>query len=364
MQHLTVFMKVWKIVGYILKHVPNLWHLLLDVRDEEAASFSSDRTHKHLLGYDHGQEPYGGAAMSDVVGLQQLRSQSLCIGALEWAWCQLPHLTTLNLSRLCSILDYSFSPGATCRVKTLSMERCTSLLNTQMEASGELVAFFLCLPELEELIDSFCNSEIDASTGNFYEVLKPETLGSLGALLLYLHPLASTLEHLILPACNHNDASFLEFISPMGPSLLQFQDLRKLQVEHDMIVRSDGHSIEQILPPSRANLTISAPRLSVVPYLKGLLPLKCHFTKSITVELCQHSHRGAGYEDLYYRHLHTWDKLFLVGIVVWVFWDPKDYRGDCNDPDHDPFIFEIIEFLAVLSLCGTLDQDMEARELR
>ncbi|KAH4613188.1 hypothetical protein HBH82_016570 [Parastagonospora nodorum] len=69
MQHLTVFMKESKIVGYILKHVPNLRHLLLDVRDEEAASFSSDRTHEHLLGYDHGQEPYGGAAMSNVVVL-------------------------------------------------------------------------------------------------------------------------------------------------------------------------------------------------------------------------------------------------------------------------------------------------------
>ena len=52
-----------------------------------------------------------------------------------------------------------------------------------------------------------------------------------------------------------------------------------------------------------------------------------------------------------------------MGILVWVFWDPKDYRDDWNDPDYDPFIFEIIEFLAGLSLCGTLGQDMEAREL-
>jgi hypothetical protein len=243
------------------------------------------------------------------------------------------------------------------------MERSTNLLKTQLETSDELVPFFRRLPELEEVTFTFCNSEIDTVTGASYEVLKPGTLGSLDTLLLHLRPLTSTLRHLIVGACYHDDASFLEFISPVGPSLLEFQNLRELHVEHDMIVRSDGPTIDQILPPSLETLTIFAPRLSVVPYLEGLLPPKRHFSKSITVELCQYAGRGAGYEDLFYRHLRTWDRLFEVGIVVWVLWDPDDDREDWHDPNYDPFICEIIEFLAGLSLCRTPGQDIEARGL-
>lgn len=184
--------------------------------------------------------------MSDIVGLQQLRSFHLYGGTLKWAWCQLPHLTALKLGRSCSIMDYSSSPGDTCRVKALSMERCTSLLNFKLERSNELVPFFRRLPELEALTFTLCNSTIDQVTGNFDEVLKSGTLGSLETLLAYLYPLAPILKELTVQASRHGDMSFLKFVLPMGLSLSNFQHLSALRVEHEMIVRSNGLTIDQI----------------------------------------------------------------------------------------------------------------------
>jgi len=297
--------------------------------------------------------------MSDVVGLQQLRSFHLYGGTLEWAWCQLPHLTALKLGRSCSFIDYSFEPG-TCRVKTLYMERCTSLLNYELEMPNELVPFLCCLPELEALTFTLCNSKIDQVTGNFNEVLKSGTLGSLETLLVYLYPLAPILKELTVQASRHGSMSFLEFVLPMGSSLSDFQNLSVLGVEHEMIVRSNGPTINQILPPGLERLIVLSPHLSVIPYLDGILPLQSYLSKLTGVELYPHNQRGDNYEEFCYRHHPTFDRLCAAGVAISIFWDPADHLEDWRDPNYDPFICEIIEFLAGLSLCRTPDQDMEA----
>lgn len=105
------------------------------------------------------------------------------------------------------------------------------------------------------------------------------------------------------------------------------------------------------------------PHLSVIPYLEGILPLQSYFSKLTDVELYPHNQRGDNYEEFWYRNHPTFDRLYAAGVTISIFWDPADYLKDWHDPNYDPIICEIIEFLAGLSLCGTPGQDIEARGL-
>jgi hypothetical protein len=48
---------------------------------------------------------------------------------------------------------------------------------------------------------------------------------------------------------------------------------------------------------------------------------------------------------LHYRQHRAWTRLAEVGILVNVRWHENDYGEEWADPNYDPFIIEIVNFL-------------------
>jgi hypothetical protein len=132
--------------------------------------------------------------------LSHLQSLKLKSGTLQWAWCQLPHLTKLNLERFCKVMEYEASSEETCQIKDLEAELGTGILDPEFDTYGTSAPFLSLLPTLTRLVLSLCNTEFHEDLFRYapFPYLEWECWGRFDALVGRLIAIATTLEHLVI----------------------------------------------------------------------------------------------------------------------------------------------------------------------
>jgi hypothetical protein len=67
------------------------------------------------------------------------------------------------------------------------------------------------------------------------------------------------------------------------------------------------------------------------------------------IQLSPRNDRGNSFEFFWYKFSDVYESLENAGIWVGIFYRDEDYCEDWDDVDYDPFVGEIVEFLAGLT---------------
>jgi hypothetical protein len=353
MKNLTVLMKETEIMGLLLCLASNLRDLVLDVRiGMEADGLHHAHAHdaiEHIFGYAYNRWSEKLELLS-IPGLSHLRNLRLKSRTLQWAWCQLPQLTSLSLGRFCEVMDYEAYPEEICQIKELEVELSTSIVDPDFDTYVAFTPFLKRLPTLQRLVITLCNTEFDEDVllHDARPFLEHSRWGSFDKLVEFLLPVTSTLQHLVIGGCTHYCPNFLGFTWPIT-TICHFRNLRTLDVLHKALDELLPVSFVAILPPSLEQLVVRTPYRSIVPDLEEVAQQTSHFRNLRLIELFPREHRGGGFEYFHYRQHRAWTRLAEVGILVNIWWHENDYRDDWDDPNYDPFIIEIVNFLDGLS---------------
>jgi hypothetical protein len=357
MEHFTITMKETEIVGYVLRLIHNLQHLHLVIvngqgRDPQDSMAYSSTSIRHVFG----KAKDGKSELEDlsrINGLIKLQSLTLSCGILERAWFSLKNLNKLSVSHHVRFFDDKLSVGDKFQLKVLKVERTTDILKPDWaHPKCKSISYFLShFSLLEKLVVSLCNGKkFDPSYAMFSPILSSWVWGNFDTLLANIHPVAPTLQHLIVLECDHDYvpvSSFLNYVTPFT-TLVHFKDLRILEVHHKALICLDGRPrapVEALLLASLEVLKIHTPQLIILELLEEIPPLRPHFANLTTIELWPRNHHGGDYEAFHYRCHGVWYHLDAVGIEVAIFWHMDDYNRNWEDEQYDPFVCEIVEFL-------------------
>jgi hypothetical protein len=273
--NIEILVEEAQIAGYLLTRLPSLKELDLTVLRKMSAPVYSPYRYgcfpiKSLFACETTPE------LSQIPGLANLRSLRLDAGALEWPWCTLPHLRTLELGLYSHIGDYRQWSG-TSNIETLTLTCTTEILLQDDSRYQYLQAFLTRCPKIKALhflIGNYCFDSTADVGDELYEMLDENEIGSFDTLVDRITLLAPFLEELTIRYVYNEIPEYLQYTTP-ATSLAQFTALKRLSApynslfDHPPSVPTRLH--HSIVPPTLESLTIYCPHVEVLESLRDIV---------------------------------------------------------------------------------------------
>ncbi|KAF2114201.1 hypothetical protein BDV96DRAFT_647677 [Lophiotrema nucula] len=335
-----------KLVGILLILTTHLRHLALGVSDKHEMIDSHPLRPSYnvpggLFGYhtsDWATTPFD---LSQIPGLKGLQSLRIDVGQLDWSWFALPSLKNLYVSQPHSLRDYTALPASSNLRKIELRTDLRALEHRDSAFNRHFPSFLSHVDKLKEV----------ALTAKDFGGVRTATGMSWATLISRFEPSYSKLEHLKL---RFGDPGLLPNALPVS-TLGMFVRLRYLYLPQDVLLGKPSEVIAStkcpntLLPSSLERLTIIYPTLDIIHWLRKLKDCYDHFTGLLRILILASEIYGDGYEQFRYKKLPNhglnWAK-FRVRIT----YPGGEKREVWKDPNYDPFICEIVDFINSLSI--------------
>ncbi|KAF2113955.1 hypothetical protein BDV96DRAFT_577342 [Lophiotrema nucula] len=265
---------------------------------------------------------------------------------LECPWYRLPQVNSVLLGEHCYLEDDPSVPW-TCKVDDLELELTTEALSFRYPKYRDASSYIRRFTGLKKLVVTLDNyyrvPELQAS-----RYLGNVVSGSYDWFLNYLYPIHETLEVLDIPLI---DPSFLDWITP-ATTFTTFPNLKTLSLPQEALLDNSAGDMKHptsLLPRGLEELSIYFPYVSIVAWLEKFLGCREYFQDLQKITLWPADDRGDAFEEFVYRK-SILGRLDSVGVTINVSIDSEENttKAEWKDPDYDPFVLEIVEFLQSL----------------